>query len=139
MRRQLPSGRQRVLRGNTQLTGRAPGVFGITINGPTPAIFLNASSAAPDQRITAITTSSDGALHLQFLRDGAASGADLMRVTRTAGNPGAVTFPSGIATPQATPTGSSAPCTAGQIWSDASYIYVCIAPNTIKRAALSSF
>jgi hypothetical protein len=125
--------------GNTQLAGHAPGISGITINGVTPAIFLNATSAAPDQRITALTTSSDGALHLQFLRDNAAAGPDLMRITRGAGNSGVVAFPSGVATPQATPASSQSPCTPGQIWSDAAYIYVCVAPNTIKRSALSSF
>lgn len=40
---------------------------------------------------------------------------------------------------QSTPGSSSATCTAGQIWTDASYIYVCTATNTIKRAAISSF
>jgi hypothetical protein len=39
----------------------------------------------------------------------------------------------------ATPASSSAPCTAGQIGADAKYIYVCVATNTWKRSALSSF
>jgi hypothetical protein len=39
----------------------------------------------------------------------------------------------------ATPSSSSAPCTAGQIGADAKYIYVCVATNTWKRSALSSF
>jgi hypothetical protein len=39
----------------------------------------------------------------------------------------------------ATPASSSAPCTAGQIGADAKYIYVCVAANTWKRSALSSF
>jgi len=38
-----------------------------------------------------------------------------------------------------TPSSSSAACTPGAIWSDANYIYVCVASGTIKRAALSSF
>ena len=38
----------------------------------------------------------------------------------------------------ATPSSSSAPCTAGQIGADAKYIYVCVATNTWKRSALSS-
>ena len=125
--------------GDTQLTGRTPGVSGITINGSTPAVFLNAITAAPNRRITALTTSTDGALHLQFLPDNLTPGTDVMRVTRTDNGAGAVTFPSGVATPQATPASSDCPCTPGQIWSDASYIYVCVAPNTIKRSALSSF
>ena len=39
----------------------------------------------------------------------------------------------------ATPSSSSAPCTAGQIGADANYIYICVATNTWKRSALSSF
>ena len=39
----------------------------------------------------------------------------------------------------ATPASSSAACTAGSIWADASFVYVCTALNTIKRAALTSF
>ena len=39
----------------------------------------------------------------------------------------------------ATPATSSAPCIAGQIGADANYVYVCVAENTWKRSALSSF
>jgi hypothetical protein len=39
----------------------------------------------------------------------------------------------------ATPSSSSAPCTAGQIGADTKYIYVCVSANTWKRSALSSF
>jgi hypothetical protein len=39
----------------------------------------------------------------------------------------------------ATPSSSSAPCTVGQIGADAKYIYVCVATNTWRRSALSSF
>lgn len=38
-----------------------------------------------------------------------------------------------------TPSTSSDTCTAGEMWADASYVYVCTAPNTIKRATLSTF
>ena len=38
-----------------------------------------------------------------------------------------------------TPSSSSATCTAGQIWADKSFVYVCTRSNTIKRVALSSF
>jgi hypothetical protein len=38
-----------------------------------------------------------------------------------------------------TPASSSAPCIAGQIGADANYMYVCVAENTWKRSALSSF
>jgi hypothetical protein len=37
-----------------------------------------------------------------------------------------------------TPTSSAAVCTAGQMWADAGFVYVCTATNTIKRVALSS-
>jgi hypothetical protein len=39
----------------------------------------------------------------------------------------------------ATPPSSSAPCTSGQIGADGKYIYVCVATNTWKRSALTSF
>ena len=49
------------------------------------------------------------------------------------------TFPStALQVAPSTPANSSAACTAGQIWVDATYVYVCTATNTIKRAALSS-
>ncbi len=38
-----------------------------------------------------------------------------------------------------TPGSSSATCRTGDIWADASYVYVCTAANRIKRAPLNSF
>lgn len=38
-----------------------------------------------------------------------------------------------------TPASSTAPCNFGQLQADANYLYFCAAPNTWKRAALSSF
>jgi parallel beta-helix repeat protein len=38
-----------------------------------------------------------------------------------------------------TPTSSSDTCIAGQVWADASYLYVCTATNTIKQVALATF
>jgi hypothetical protein len=52
---------------------------------------------------------------------------------------GDITTIATIAPKQSTPGSSSDTCTAGQMWTDANYIYVCTATNTIKRAALSSF
>jgi hypothetical protein len=47
---------------------------------------------------------------------------------------------SGRIAPQvSTPGSSSVACAVGQMWTDASYIYVCTATNTIKRSTLSSF
>ena len=45
----------------------------------------------------------------------------------------------GVIAPFSTPSSSSATCTQGQIVNDASFSYVCVAANTWKRAALSSF
>lgn len=41
--------------------------------------------------------------------------------------------------PVSTPASSSSACAAGQVWTDANFIYVCVATNTIKRSALASF
>ena len=41
--------------------------------------------------------------------------------------------------PLRTPASSSAVCKVGEFWDDANYHYVCVATNTIKRAALSAF
>jgi hypothetical protein len=38
-----------------------------------------------------------------------------------------------------TPASSSAPCNAGDFTDDANFHYVCTAPNTWKRVALSTF
>ncbi|MGA9389761.1 MAG: hypothetical protein WBV69_04870 [Candidatus Sulfotelmatobacter sp.] len=38
-----------------------------------------------------------------------------------------------------TPASSSDKCTAGTIWADSKFVYVCTATNTIKRSTLSSF
>ena len=57
---------------------------------------------------------------------------------------GVATFKGGVVAPTyqttlTTPASSHQNCTAGQMWADADYVYVCTAPNTIKRAALSAF
>jgi hypothetical protein len=41
--------------------------------------------------------------------------------------------------PNFTPPTSSSPCTTSEIEHDASYLYICTAPNTWKRAPLTSF
>ena len=38
-----------------------------------------------------------------------------------------------------TPSSSSSPCSTGQIGADHNFVYVCVAPNTWKRSALTSF
>jgi hypothetical protein len=62
------------------------------------------------------------------------SGSPVFKVT-DAGNATAVSYTETLTTPSS----SSATCTAGQFTDDANYHYVCVATNTWKRAALSSF
>lgn len=45
----------------------------------------------------------------------------------------------GMATLIGTPASSSAPCQTGALQSDSNYLYLCTAPDTWKRTALSSF
>ena len=52
--------------------------------------------------------------------------------------PGGLAVSGTVGIPQATWTDTQT-CTAGQISVDASYIYVCTATNTVKRAALTTF
>ncbi len=44
-----------------------------------------------------------------------------------------------VSTVPSTPASSNASCTTGQMWSDSSYIYVCTAPNVVKRVSLAAF
>jgi hypothetical protein len=44
-----------------------------------------------------------------------------------------------LQTTSGTPSSSGASCEPNGMWADANYIYVCVAPNTIKRVLLSSF
>ena len=57
----------------------------------------------------------------------------------TVADSGKLTLRGILNTPPTTPASSSSPCTAGDIEADASYIYVCTATNTWKRAVLSPF
>jgi hypothetical protein len=61
------------------------------------------------------------------------------RVALSISDTGLASFPGQIQTPLATPTSSSSPCVTGTRVADTDYEYVCVATNTWKRAALSSF
>jgi hypothetical protein len=52
--------------------------------------------------------------------------------------PQSLNMSGGLITP-GTPASSSAACNTGQLGADSNYLYFCTAPNTWKRAALSSF
>ena len=53
--------------------------------------------------------------------------------------PGALAVGGSLQLAPATPASSSAACTTGQLAADTSYVYVCTATNSWKRAALSSW
>jgi len=87
-------------------------------------------SGSPD---LALSRASAGTL---LVEDGSGNARDVQARTGT--------FGTSVVTPVvqltlATPTTSGDTCTAGTFWADASYLYVCTATNTIKRAALSAF
>ncbi|OCJ12457.1 hypothetical protein A6U86_05385 [Rhizobium sp. AC27/96] len=52
---------------------------------------------------------------------------------------GGILAQASIVQPLATPASSTATCTQGTIQADASFVYVCVAANTWKRTALTSF
>jgi hypothetical protein len=77
----------------------------------------------------------------------ASPGSEVLKVTESGISVAlgkTATFQGGMVAPNwqttlHTPTTSSSPCSMGQVWADADYIYVCSAPNKIKRAALNAF
>jgi lysophospholipase L1-like esterase len=75
------------------------------------------------------TTSQGGGVDVGFGR----AAAGVLKITNGSSGLGK------LAVVQATPSTSGDACTAGSIWTDASYIYVCTASGVIKRAALSTF
>ncbi len=115
------------------------------VNGGTALWFVEAGSAgwlnvAPFQ--SGLVTFSPGGLVISSFSDPIVLGGYGVPYL-TLQNTGA-TFSRGVSAPtfspqQLTPATSTAACSAGQMSTDASYIYVCKATNTIKSAALSSF
>ena len=73
----------------------------------------------------------------QVIAQGSDTNVGVKLVPKGTGN--VIVSSGAIQLPQTTPANSSATCTAGAIYADASYLYACTATNTWKRAALSSF
>jgi len=72
-----------------------------------------------------------------FILQDATASVGYMQITPNTN--GDVKFLGRVGMQVATPANSSATCTAGTMWTDATYIYVCTAANTVKRATLSTF
>lgn len=85
----------------------------------------------PKRPMTKAPSEADASFTAWHLPDDATGAVGLM-------SSGAVMAPAMIGRLR-TPKGSSAPCVAGEAWDDANFHYVCVARNTIKRVALSSF
>jgi hypothetical protein len=111
-------------------------VNGDPTNGSVDVGNLSNSSATPYVDLNGLGTSQN----VRMIND---ANGQLTITTATGGNlqiNGNGVFTAGsFHVNLATPSSSSAPCTAGQIGADAKYIYVCVAANTWKRSALSSF
>jgi hypothetical protein len=107
--------------------------------------ILEARGSSPTDvgQIGIYAASSDGSILTNYVNFNASGATFLQPVVfpGSSGVDGSGNFHTSgrIAAQQATPGSSSAACSAGQMWTDTSYIYVCTAANTIKRAALSSF
>ncbi len=68
-----------------------------------------------------------------------ATTADFSVVSTANGSVRRVPIANSFVMVNSTPANNSVTSKAGQIWFDSDFIYVAVANNTIKRAALSSF
>lgn len=102
-------------------------------------IGLRVGSSTPESENKTNPTSGAAGSNLRFGGDGT------LGVCQPGGGCAAVFSPTGSVTAPGyqealtTPASSSAPCTAGQFTDDSNYHYVCVATNTWKRVALSTF
>jgi len=105
-------------------------------------LFQSASTDGTPNCNGYFTTDGEGVLYMEdgsgrenIILDGNAGTGMFSGSVQASG----VTVSGRIQMQQSTPGSSSATCVAGQMWTDAGFVYVCTATNTIKRAALSSF
>jgi hypothetical protein len=126
-------------------TGNAPAIsalgsdtnINLSLNGKGTGAVTTATPVAGDNSTKIATTAFDtAAVGVETSRATTAEGLLAPKVSPTFS--GTVTIPT-IITTLATPASSSAPCAAGQIGADASYVYVCTATNTWKRAPISTW
>lgn len=100
-----------------------------------------ASNTEIGARLSAVTTnvgSGTEAFDLQVLLMSGGAAATLVAKFTSAGNLGIVGNAINIATSK-TPASAGAPGTTGDICWDSSYIYVCVATDTWKRTAISTW
>ena len=105
------------------------------------AFFIGASGAVWNQTNAVQSHRSDGVI--SFASSTNATAAKDVGIGRAAAGVLSVTDGSSgfgrIRLIQSTPAASTDACTAGSIWTDASYIYACTASGAIKRATLNVF
>ncbi|HXB61496.1 MAG TPA: hypothetical protein VNU94_01430 [Acidobacteriaceae bacterium] len=121
-------GQQSIFGGRMQYLG----YFGIELRGNQRDPIAAVSGANTDASVTVYGVIGNNEDIMDWTNN---AGTKLASVDAS----GNISTTGNMATGQYTPANSSATCTTGQFWTDTSYLYVCTATNTIKRAALSSF
>jgi hypothetical protein len=111
---------------------------GMTLKGAFTALTLSDTTANSGQRLT---SAGDGSFVYQVQTAPNFGGAATVYSITAAGKMTIVDLAANgrLVIPVATPGTSGAACTPGQMSSDASYVYVCVATNSWKRAALSAW
>lgn len=111
-----------------------------------PKVMFDATGNATDQKKWQWYIDTSGNLVLTTLNDAENAAVGALVFTRGPGTSiknvlvmSPLVASGGLIGALNTPASSSAPCTAGQMSDDANYHYVCVAANTWKRVALSSF
>ncbi|TNC14556.1 hypothetical protein FF100_09220 [Methylobacterium terricola] len=110
---------------------------------------VKSSSAIEDTSTTPTFANIGGTKSLAGLREASTTPTGILLQGRYAAaqisgtgwsvNPAGILTASRLNSPLATPASSKAPCQAGDWAHDANFVYTCIAANTWKRAALSSW
>ena len=131
-------------------TGTQPGTTGMAAGLTCQGIWIFSSGVS--YRPVALCGDSNGNLYTYSANGATSFGAESWTKTMVVNGSGIsvpqpvsanrFTASSGVGGFQGvlyTPASSSATCTAGTFWDDASYHYVCIAANTIRRVALTAF
>jgi hypothetical protein len=131
-------------------TGTQPGTTGMTAGFTCQGlwVFLTGTTFRP----VATCGDNNGSLYTYSSNGAASFGSETWTRTMTVNGAGATLSQSMTANKLSassgaggfqgvlyTPATSSATCTLGMFWDDASYHYVCTATNTIRRVALAAF
>lgn len=95
------------------------GIYSATVGIGTNVVLKTTGNLRPKNAVLAVTQA-DGAVNASITQDGSLYGS-LLNLRQT------------------TPINSSAPCNRGDITADTTAIYVCVAPSTWRKSALSVF